>query len=255
MSEDILFGLAIVAATIAGFLLLYLGARWVFPREPEEKTSDLAASVLFRIATLHALVLALVFASEIVEYQNLELQSAVETNAISDVYYDAGRYAPEDVEAVRAPLRAYVSIAAGPEWEHLGANQSLTSEGWAQWDKAYNAVLDLEPGTLRQTALRENMLRQIHVIAENRDLREHHAKSTVGPFFWFSAIIGVMLFATGYYCYPPKVANIVLITFFASYTGFILFTIYAMSNPFGHPGALQPVIFEALARDISIKQN
>lgn len=240
----------ITAGTIFGVIVLYFAARLIFPKQPDLKTNELAASILFRIATLHALVIALVFASEIVEYQQLLLQSALEANSISDVYYDADRYEPDDLEAIREPLRRYVSIVAEQEWKQLGEERVLMSSAWAAWDEAYSAVLDLKPSTLRQTSLRENMLHGLQLIAENRDLREHHAKTDVGYFFWLSAILGVMLLSVGYYTFPPKAENLVLIALFAAYTGFILFMIFAMSNPFSHPGALKPVLFEVLVFEI-----
>ena len=47
---------------------------------------------MLRISALHALILALVFAQEMSEYQQLKLESAAETNALADIYFDAGRY-------------------------------------------------------------------------------------------------------------------------------------------------------------------
>lgn len=244
-----LVGIAITLATIAAVFLAYFGARFVLGTDPDERSKDIAASVLFRISALHGLVLALVFASEVVEYHQLEFESAVEVNAVTDVYFDAGRYGPA-TEGIREALRAYLSVIPTEEWRNLGETGTLSSAAWASWDKAYLAILDLEPASARQASLRENMLAKIHVIAENRDLREHHAKSTLSYLFWTAALVGVLLISVGYYTFPPKRENLMLLSLFAGYTGFILFTIFAMSNPYSAPAALEPTLFIDLLNDI-----
>ena len=244
-----LVGIAIMLGTVAAVFLAYFGARFVLGTDPDEQSRDIAASVLFRISALHGLVLALVFASEVVEYHQLEFEIAFEVNAVTDIYFDADRYGPQ-TESIREALREYVSVVPTEEWRSLGETGTLSSAAWASWDKAYLAILDLKPTTARETALRENMLAKIHVIAENRDLREHHAKSKLSYLFWGAALVGVLLISVGYYAFPPKRANLVLLSLFAGYTGFILFTIFAMSNPYSAPAALEPSLFVDLLNDI-----
>lgn len=244
-----LTGAAIITATVLTVLGVHLGARNVMRTEPEERTRDLAASVLFRISALHGLVLALVFASEVVEYNQLDFESSVEVNAISDIYYDADRYG-EEAQPVQDAMRDYLRIVPIAEWSSLGNDGELLPQAWAHWDAAYTATLDLEPSTARQTDLRANMLEKIHAIAENRDLREHQAKSSLGTLFWAAALVGVLLLSIGYYPFPPNRDNIILLSAFAAYTGFILYTIFAMSNPYSAPAALEPVLFLELLDEL-----
>jgi len=247
--HDMIIGGGIILATIAVVLAIYFGARRILGTEPAESTQDLSASVLFRISALHGLVLALVFASEVVEYNSLEFESAIEVNAISDVYYDAARYG-DDGQGIRPILQAYLETVISEEWLGLGDEGGLSSQAWTHWNAAYDFVLDLNPSSPRQVALRDNMIEKIHVIAVNRDLREYHAKTSLGLVFWIAAIVGVFLISVGYYSFPPKRDNLILLSVFATYTGLILFTIYAMSNPFSAPVALEPIFFMELLREI-----
>jgi len=240
----------IIAATIAVVMGIYFAARLVLGTEPEDKTRDLAGSVLFRIAALHGLVLALVFASEVVEYQALATESAQEANAVADIYYDAARYGPE-ADAVQAAMRDYLQVVAQTEWSALAETGTLSGAAWSNWETAYETVLDLVPQTPRQVALRDHMLRKLHLVSESRDMRAHHAKTTLGSVFWSAAGVGVILIAVGYYVFPPSRDNLILIAVFAGYTGLILYTIYAMSNPYSDPGGLDPVMFRDLAEIVT----
>lgn len=240
MPATVLLGAAFVAATVLLILGCYFAVRRIVGAEPEEHTKDLAGSVMFRISALHGLILALVFANEIVEYQQLRFEGAVEANAVADIYFDIDRYGAETEPEVQKALYAYLVLASGEEWRGLGGEGRLSAAGWALWDDAYNAVLDLEPATERERSLRAHMLQRIHVIAETRVKRENHAAAPLSRMFWFAAVSGVVLIALAYYAYPPKRANIALISMFGAFTGVILFLIYALSNPFGDPGALRP---------------
>ena len=234
-----IIGVGIILGTIAAVLAAYFGSRLVLGADPEDRTRDLAASVLFRVAALHGLVLALVFASEVVEYHSLAFESASEVNAISDIYYDSERYGDEASD-IRDALKKYLQIVHSEEWRTLGEEGKLSPDAWAQWDAAYSIVLDLVPDSPRQVSLRDN-----------RDLREHHAKTELNSMFWAAALVGVLLISVGYYSFPPKRANLALISVFAAYTGLILFTIYAMSNPFSAPAALQPILFVELFKELA----
>lgn len=244
----------IITGTILAVLLIHRATRYVLHPEPEQDTKDLAGSILFRISALHGLVLALVFASEVVEYHQLELESAAEVNAVSDIYYDALRYSDEKIGQVRAAVVDYLDAVVRDEWTHLAEQRVLHPRAWAAWDAAYEAILDLDPVSVRQNTLQDNMVSKMHRLAENRDLREYHAKSELSALFWMAAIAGVVLISAAYYIYAPKRDNVILLSAFGAYTGFILFTIFAMSNPFAAPGALGPDLFADLLAELSARE-
>ncbi len=246
-----LLSIGIVLATLVAILAVYFGIRAVMNPEPDDSTADLAGKVLLRVAALHGLVLALVFASEVVEYNQLSFESTIETNAVSDAYYDSLRYGADATSDIRVALQTYLDTVATQEWDGLGTGEGLHPDAWQAWNDAYEATLNLVPATPRQEALRDNILAKIHLIAHNRDLREHHAEYSLNYLFWIAALAGVLLIAVGFYPFPPERENLVLLSAYATYTGLILFTIYALSNPYADPGALEPVLFEKLIDELA----
>ena len=99
---DVMTGFIFVIATIGLTLGCYFVMRWLTGGDPEAKDRDLASSVIFRISALHGLILALVFAQEMVEYQQLRFESTIEANAIADIYNDARRYGTDESDLIRA---------------------------------------------------------------------------------------------------------------------------------------------------------
>ena len=247
---DILVCLAFVVGTIALSLGAYFLMRFVTGGDPNSRHKEMANAMIIRVAALHGLILALVFAHEMAGYQQLKTQSATEANAVADVYYDIARYDPELAPPLRGALIEYLNVVVDTEWPTLGATGRLAADAWANWDRAYGYVLDLQPISERQTSLRDHMLERLHAVSEARNLRENSGADSINNLFWFAAISGVILIAVGYYYWPPERHNLMLMGLFSTYTGIILFMIFAFSDPFSPPGALTPIPFERLLQDV-----
>lgn len=250
MAGTLFLGGLFVCGTALLVLACYFLMRRITAEDPNTQTKDLANSVMLRISALHALILALVFAQEMQEYQQLKIESAAETNALADIYFDAGRYGGIDPGKIEAPVREYVRIVIEEEWDSLGTTGRLDAAAWAQWDAAYNETLNLAPTTERQRSLRDHMLERIHTIAETRVKREHHARNSLSVMFWFAAISGVIFTGFAFYPYTPRRSNLFLLGLLGAFTGIILFFIYAFSNPFKEPGSLQPSGYRHLSRQL-----
>ncbi|PSH66285.1 MULTISPECIES: DUF4239 domain-containing protein [Phyllobacterium] len=240
MLFEVFVGAIFVGGTIALTLASYFLMRWITGGEAETHEKDLASSVIFRISALHGLILALVFAQEMIDYQQLRYQTATEANALADIYFDAGRYGDAEKGAIQKELSDYIRVVVDKEWQELGETDRLAPEAWAQWDEAYRAVLDLVPTNPRQQSLRGHMLDRIYVVSDSRTRRESTAADTMSAIFWFAALSGLFFISLAYYSYPPRRRNILLISIFGAYTGIILFLIYAFSNPYSPPAELSP---------------
>ncbi|WP_429810949.1 hypothetical protein [Ensifer sp. B1-9] len=242
-----LFVLGTVGLTLAAYFLM----RLIMGGEAEGHEKELASSVIFRISALHGLILALVFAQEMVEYQQLKYEMATEAGAIADIFYDAARYG----EAIKTPIQqaiaAYAAEVIDGEWQSLADKGRLSSEAWVQWDHAYQQVLNLIPADKRQESLRSQMLERLHDISQSRTKRESNVADSIDSIFWFAALSGVIFIALAYYSFPPMRRNLLLLCLFGAYTGIILFLIYAFSNPYQPPAALAPGPLERVQQQIS----
>ena len=131
-------------------------------------------------------------------------------------------------------------VVSGPEWELLGTERRLSGDGWAARDRAYQAVLNLQPANLREARLRDQMLDRLTDIARFRQLRGEVAHTRSGGVFWIPAIAGLALVSIPFFVFAPTRANRLLISSFGAFSGLILFLIAAFSNPFSHPFRVAP---------------
>jgi len=251
MSAVVLFGVAFIGGTVLVTLVFYFVMRLIMGGDPTGKDRELAGAIVMRISSLHALILALVFAQEMIEYQQLKFESVTEANAIADVYFDADRYGVNEKAPIQQALFEYVQIVVDEEWRMLGDTGQLSPTAWNKWDSVYQRVLDLTPTNVRQQSIREHMLGDVHRIAEARDKRENSGTDSISIIFWFAAISGLVFMALGYYPYPPDARNLLLLSVLGAFTGIILFFIYAFSAPYNPPATMKPTAFERLLDELA----
>jgi hypothetical protein len=250
MLTDLLIGCLIASGAVLLSLAAYFAARAVSRSHQYERHREMAIVMVTRIAALHALILALVFAQEMAAYQRLDNQTAIEADAVADVFNDAARYGPE-LQSVQDDMRAYLDIVIGTEWIELGEGRGLSQPAWDVWDRAYETVLDVDAQTPRQQHLRDHILQSLHEISDARSIRQNEAVVTIANYFWIAALTGVVLIAVGHYIYPPEPQNLVMLALFSAYTGAILFLIYGFSNPYSPPAALAPAPLEYIQQRIA----
>ena len=242
-------GLAFAAGAVTIVFGSYFLARRLLDAGAEgDRTPEAAASIAVRIATLHGLILALVYAQELDDYKGIRSILTEEATAISDVYHDAGRYGGPVVARVQAKLAHYLDTVVSEEWDKLARGEGLSAQAWIDWDDVYQTVLNLAPATDRERYLAGRMRDRIAAVAGFRQLRETTAVGRFSGLFWTPALVGLALLAVPFYVYRPSRNNLVLLSIFALYSGVILFFIYAFANPFAQPGKLQPTPFLHLLR-------
>jgi len=242
-----LVGLFFVSASIALVLVSYFIARQLLqPGGEGDRTHDVAANVAVRIATLHGLILGLVYAQELDDYKGVRSVLTDESIAISDVYNDARRYGGEIILPVQQGLATYLTIVVDEEWRLLGNHAGLSPKAWQMWEDIYDRLLNLQPTTDRERFLSQRMRDRITAVARFRQLREETSVSRFAGLFWGPALIGLALVAAAFYVYRPTRTHLALMSLFGAYSGVILFFIFAFSNPYAAPGKLEPRPFQHL---------
>ncbi len=245
-------GLLFVTGALAIVFGCYALARKLLaPASEGEKTHEAANTIAVRIAALHGLILALVYAQELDDYKGIRNNLMEEAVAIADVYNDAKRHGGPLVLPIEQGLARYLVVVVGEEWQMLGHKQGLSPKAWEEWDGVYKRLLDLTPTTDRERYLIERMRDRVTEIARFRQIREQTAGGGFSGLFWAPALIGLALLAVPFYVYRPTRAHVFLLSIFGAYSGIILFFIFAFSNPFQQPGKLEPRPFlHLLAGDI-----
>jgi hypothetical protein len=257
---DLLLALLWIGGSIGLVLVVHAaGRRWIAPPPTLEgappaadghdhppAVRDAAQVIGLRTAALFGVILAMVYAQELGQYQQVREGLSREAVAIADVFHDAGRYGGEVAAPVQAAMRDYVRYVVEREWRLLGTEKRLSRRAWDARERAYTAVLDAVPSTPREVALRERMLARLGVIAEHRHLREEWAEQGFGVAFWLPALAGLVLVTLPLCVFPPTRQTRLLLATLGAYAGLLLFFVQAFSSPFTYPLHDPPGAFERL---------
>ena len=240
------FGVSVFAlAALAAAFIPYVILRKLFSERLSEDTQTLSSSITVRLGALHALILALVFAQEQINYTQVRRTIVDEAAATADVYYELERYDVEKTNAIRLAVARYVQTVIEDEWALL-ARERLSDKAWEYYTEVDLGLLRLEPENRLQEDLRAQMLQDWDAISEYRRARETAAMHEVPGFFWVVAVLGFLLVTLPYFAFEPSPANLFALASFAVYNGIVFYFIASISNPFAGPAPLEPTAFYRL---------
>ncbi len=239
--------LACIFAVLA--VLAAFGPYWALRRFFAGRLSDdaqsLSSSVIVRLGALHALILALVFAQEQVNYMETRRTVTEEAAATADVYYDIQRYEEQMSPNIQLALAQYVKTVIEVEWPMLKEGK-LSPLAWEYYTKVDLALLHLAPADQVDTTIRAQALDDWDKVSELRRAREMAANHHIPGFFWVVAVLGFFLVAMPYFVFEPSAPNLCALAAFAVYNGIVFYFIVSISNPFAGPAPLEPTAFERL---------
>ena len=236
----------IVMASCMLTIFPYLVARRIFQSSANGESKDLAGSVTFRVGALHSLILALVFAQELLNFNEVKHTMVREATLIGNVYYDLERYDDQITKSARSDLIDYTHILLNKEWDLLATHARLDEQAWDKWKSAYLQILDLEPVNSRQHVLKDIMTDQVREISELRISRETASLAGLNKLFLYAAIGGIIVMSISYFPYPPTRVNLTILALYGIYTGCIIYFILTFSNPYSGAAYIEPVRFERL---------
>ncbi len=233
-----------IGAIISGLVVYFILRRLLEPYLSDD-TQILSSSILVRVGTLYALILALVFAEEFADYIDVKDTITKEAAAIGTVYHSLEKFNSQTTEEIRQTMANYVQTVIKEEWLML-SQKKLSDKAWDQYRNVKIGLLDLDPKDLLQKDLRSEMIRDWEIIAKTRIARVAAATHEVPTFFIVICIIGFFFAMIPYFAFSPKFANIFLLVVHAAFNGLIIYFILIIANPFSLSVAIEPKALETL---------
>jgi len=246
--------LLFVGGSVVVTFACYFAARVVLHSRGNEHTRDLSSSVVFRLSALHGLILALVFAQELLTYNGLRESTNREANLVEAIHFDLKRFGVDRTGTLQRELARYAKTVLEQEWSLLATKRQLSDKAWSHREAVLKGVLALQPKSPAETWLRSRMLQKLASLEDERNRREIAAITSISDIFWVVALVGLALVSASFFSYTMSVTNVALLCFFAVYTGIVLFVINAIDDPFSAPGRIDPAAFQRLF-DTYLKPN
>jgi hypothetical protein len=239
--------LAVLAAMVCS-VLPYMAVRWFMTKELHPKTREVAETVAVRIGTVHALILALVFAEAQSTHTDLQQQVSKEVTAIEHVALRLNQWNGPEEDALRDQLASYVKAVLGTEWR-----VTLRPDGSRAARHAYDdldvAILDLPADTPRQQSLRSRMLADMDTLQDHRRDRLSLFHRGIPGLFWWMAMAGFAITVVFFFIFPETPLHLAMLGVYGAYTGLALYFILALSHPYVGPAAIDTSPYERVLED------
>jgi hypothetical protein len=240
-------------AGVLGALACYLVLRRIAGQDIGADSPVFSGAIIARLGTLHALIVALIFAQEMADYLEVSKVVTREATTIGEVYKDLlifDRQDPQATTEITRQIADYVAAVLKEERATVAITK-LTSGIRTDYDDIDRKLRELQPVDEYQRSLRKQMLSDWDAVSAHQEKIKVAAQHVVPDFFWILAVSGFFAVVIPAYVYSPKLSNLITLSTYAAFNGIVLFMILAIDNPFLGPGAIKSVALEELLATIS----
>jgi hypothetical protein len=219
--------------TAVGLAVYYVTFRLYAKRPSEEAIKEIgeATSNLMRVVGwLFTLLLSLTFTDVVSELAVTETAIEGEAAAISDIHHNLRRFGREETRDIRSLLVAYTQAVIDDDWPELAQGRLSERVDGLLW-QLEDAVLDLKATGATQETLRSRTIANVDMISGYRQTRLKQAReqpSQVLIVVFFGYLVTMVYFAV----YQPRRSVLVLMSFYTTFVGVVIYMILATSDPF-----------------------
>ena len=174
-----------------------------------------------------------------------------EANGIADIAWLAHRLPEPERHVLQEDARSYAQEVVDEEWplmeQGLGGAQSLP-EGWDLIDDMRATLQEFEPRTEAEQELYAEGLDQIERLNDARRMRIVAAKEGLPGVLWAVLVFGGVVTVGFTYLFGLRNtwAHRLMVMSLTAVIALVLFTIWAMEDPFSGGATLEPSAFELI---------
>lgn len=233
MNTPLLGVMIFITAAVLSALLCYAVTRKFLKPYIKQDSEMLTARMVALLGSLHALILALMFAQEMADYRDISRIVAKEASAINDVYSNLQEYggdSPEATTVIRNLLVDYVNTVLEENPVAL-TGSTPGRETWVNYHRINRLLRGLQADNNDQEDLRTQMLTDWDNVSEFHLRLRTIAKYEAPGFFWIVILSGFIAVVIPCYVYSPSIANLTILGTYAAFNGIVMYVIFSIGNP------------------------
>ena len=239
------FGVCLAA--VAGLELV----QRLVPYEKREEHNDVAGFLYAVVGIIFAVLLALLVIAVWEQYQRARETVESEANAVAEIAWLAHRLPEPEHHVLQEDARSYAQEVVDVEWprmeQGLGGAQSLP-EGWDLIDDMRATLQEVEPSTAAEQELYAEGLDRISMFGEARRMRIVAAEQGLPGILWAVLVFGAVVVVGFTYLFGMRNswAHRLMVMSLTAVIALVLFTIWAMEDPFSGGARIEPSAFELI---------
>jgi hypothetical protein len=247
MSLAVIIISCVIAVTLVGHVLV----RKFVKDEDLDTHLPAVEAMLGVVGTLFSVLLGLLVAGAIDNYQDVRHEVINEANGLGDVFRLARGLGTEDRPRIRKLCRDYAKIVVDEEWEEM-RDGKMSSHAWAVYTELWEAAVAVYPTEDRQNNLHQALLNAMQSFGENRRSRAVACTTRLSDALWATIIFGSLTITAFTFFFTAKFGrfHVVLTTLIAGSLGLNIWLLAAYSEPFSGEMQISPDMFKLLENQV-----
>jgi hypothetical protein len=247
----VVFGVLVVGGVCLAAVAGLESVQRLVPYEKREQHNDVAGFLYAVVGVIFAVLLALLVIAVWEQYQRANETVESEANAVAEIAWLAHRLPEPEHHVLQEDARSYAQEVVDVEWpqmeQGLGGAQSLP-EGWDLIDDMRATLQEVEPSTEAEQELYAEGLDQIERLNDARRMRIVAAKEGLPGVLWAVLVFGGVVTVGFTYLFGMRNswAHRLMVMSLTAVIALVLFTIWAMEDPFSGGARLEPSAFELI---------
>jgi Protein of unknown function (DUF4239) len=247
----VVFGVLVVVGVCLAAVAGLESVQRLVPYEKREQHNDVAGFLYAVVGVIFAVLLALLVIAVWEQFQRANETVESEANAVAEIAWLAHRLPEPERRVLQEDARSYAQEVVDEEWpqmeQGLGGAQSLP-EGWDLIDDMRATLQEVEPRTVAEQELYAEGLDQIERLNDARRMRIVAAKEGLPGVLWAVLVFGGVVTVGFTYLFGLRNswAHRLMVMSLTAVIALVLFTIWAMEDPFSGGATLEPSAFELI---------
>lgn len=249
MTLAVILIVAVVVVVLLGQVFVRYGARG----KELELPDGMAEGLLGVVGTLFSVLLGLLVAGAIGDYDAIKGHVEAESNSLATVFRMARGLPEVERVRVRQLCRRYAQSVVEDEWPAMARGAS-SDKTWAVVQEFWEAVIAIDPQTDRTSNLHQSILGATQNMAENRRARLSASIGSTPPLLWgviiFGAIVTVLF--THFFTTQQGLVHKVMTSLVAVSLALNIWLLAAYNQPFSGELTIRPVLFQLVRERVFI---
>ena len=241
----ILTGLLIVAVAV----LIAVGGLVVVQRlystERRKQANDVAGFIYAVLGVAYAVLLGLMLIAVWEKWNEAEAITTDEANELAGIFWFAHTLPQPEGRHIQELARSYAEVVVEEEWPLMAQGKS-SPKAWATLDELRGTILGLEPTTDAQLVRYNQMLEQLHSLADARRERLLYTEEGLPPILWVVLMLGGVITVCFSYLFGLEntLVHVLMVGALALIISISLFTVAALDYPFRGDIRIHPSAYE-----------
>ena len=213
--------------------------------ERRKQHNDVAGFIYAVLGVSYAVLLGLMLIAVWEQWNAAQDVASDEANELAGIFWFAHALPQPEGRHIQELARSYAQVVVEEEWPLMEQGRS-SPKAWATLDELRGTILGLDPPTGAQQVRYNQVLEQLHGLADARRERLLAASEGLPPILWGVLIGGAVITIAFTYLFGLEntVVHTLMVAALAMILSLSLFTVAALDYPFKGDVRIHPAAFE-----------